>query len=130
MVNREVILLTAPGEPLEIDHTALDIEGAESVDLIFVTTEAEFIERLPPRRNPLAFFISHQAALFLSPGTMAYLAARPITFPPIILFGPDPELMRLVLVKPNSVLETAGENFPTILRTALHYWAVLNVPLD
>ena len=130
MINRELVILTAVGEYPALGRAAINIPGAQSVDLVFLDNEDKFLERFPPHRIPLAFFISYGAALGLSVATTALLSARPISFPPLILFGQGVDTMRLVMFKPNSILEASGEELESTLQTAFHYWAVLNAPMD
>ena len=130
MIDRELVILTAEGEYPTLGRAALGAPGLEPVDLVFLEDEDKFLERFPPHRIPLAYFLSYGAALKLSVATTALLGARPISFPPLILFGEGVDTMRLVLFKPNSILEVSGEGLESTLRAAFHYWAVLNAPMD
>jgi len=60
---------------------------------------------------------------------LALVAARPITFPPIVLFGPAKEMVGPVGFVPNSRVVVEPADTVAVLGEVVRYWVTINTPL-
>lgn len=124
-VDREIVVWTVG--PLREAVANTDLGSGVPVRL--VADEEGFAALFPPHRNPLAYFVEDAAVRVMSAAVTALLASRALTFPPITLFGPDVEFMKLVTFSPNSRVECGARDLSALVKS-VNYWTHVNVPLE
>ena len=126
-VSREIVIWSV-GETRQ----ALRGHGAElgaTVPLVLVDDEAEMLNYLPPHRYPLVYFLETVALDTASLTLLALLAARPSTFPPVIVFGSSEDALLPRVFVPNSRVIVEPGAVVEGLSAAIDYWTRINQPL-
>ena len=127
-VEQEIVVWTAAvTEPL---FEAAAERVAAVLEVRRVASEEEFTASLPPLRNPCLFMVGVDALTGATAGLRALLAGRPGSWPPMVLFGPDPAALKAVDAAPNSRLVVTRENAAEVLSLAARYWGTVNLPLE
>lgn len=101
-----------------------------AVPVVFVEDEEGLAARMPPALNPLGYFLDIEAVRTMSTAMTGLVAARSLTFPPIVVWGEDAEAMRMIAFNPNSRVAVSAGDPADGLRDALRYWTRVNVPLE
>lgn len=125
-VDREIVVWAASG----MMDVLRDADFGLSVPVRLVAGEAEVLAAFPPNWNPMAYFVDLEAVRHASVAALALIVARPITWPPVIVFGVDREGLMVVSFNPNSRVLVTPVNAARVLGEAARYWTRVNVPLE
>jgi hypothetical protein len=129
MLPEAFIVILAAGETLDQLRAQQD-RICPDVPVRWVEDEAGLTGLLPPNAQPRAYLLHLETVKKFSPALVALLAARPISYPPVVVFGSDFPAMRRLMFSTNSMVEGEGEVLISRLCTVVHYWTKINSPLD
>jgi hypothetical protein len=94
--------------------------------VVLAKSEEEVWAAMPPRGNALLYLLDVERCLTASPGFVAAVAARPSTWPPIVVFGFDSQLVKASSLSPNSRICGTPQTLVSSLADAAHYWVNVN----
>lgn len=99
-----------------------------NIRLEFMSDEQDVWAAMPPRGNPRLYLLEAELANNASAGFVAAVAARPSSWPPIVVFSADHGQLAASPLWPNSRVNT-GEDLAGSLGACITYWVRHNESL-